>query len=46
MSAAKGVESAVALVNGQTVPAVVPTRFLVVTKDNLADPQVQSLLSL
>jgi ribose transport system substrate-binding protein len=43
---AKGVESALALVNGQTVPAVVPTQFLVVTKANLSDPQVQSLLSL
>ena len=42
----KGVESAQALVNSQTVPAVVPTKFLVVTQDNLADPEVQRLLSL
>ena len=42
----KGVESAVSLVNGQTVPASVPTDFLVVTKDNLSDPKIQALLCL
>jgi ribose transport system substrate-binding protein len=42
----KGVESALALVNGQTVSAVVSTDFLVITKDNLSDPKVQALLGL
>jgi ribose transport system substrate-binding protein len=42
----KAVESALALVNGQAVPPVVSTDFLVVTKDNLSDPKVQALLSL
>jgi ribose transport system substrate-binding protein len=42
----KGVETAVALLKGQTVSAVVNTEFLVVTKDNLKDPKVQALLAL
>jgi ribose transport system substrate-binding protein len=42
----KGVETAVALLKGQTVPAVAYTDFLVVTKDNLKDPKVQALLNL
>ena len=42
----KGVEAAVALLKGQTVPAIVNTDFLVVTKDNLKDPKVQALLNL
>jgi ribose transport system substrate-binding protein len=42
----KGVESAVALLKGQTLPAVVNTDFLVITKDNLKDPKVQALLNL
>jgi len=42
----KGVETAVALLKGQKMPAVVNTDFLVITKDNLKDPKVQALLSL
>ena len=42
----KGVETAVALLKGQTVPAIVNTEFLVITKDNLKDPKVQALLNL
>jgi ribose transport system substrate-binding protein len=42
----KGVESAVALLKGQPVPAVVNTGCIVITKDNLKDPKVQALLSL
>jgi ribose transport system substrate-binding protein len=42
----KGVETAVALLKGQAVPAVVNTEFLVITKDNLMDPKVQALLNL
>ena len=42
----KGVESAVALLKGQAVPAIVNTDLLVVTKENLKDPKVQALLSL
>ena len=42
----KGVESAVALLKGQTVPTVVHTDCIVITKDNLKDPKVQALISL
>ena len=42
----KGVESAVALLKGQTLPAVVNTDCIVITKDNLKDPNVQALLCL
>jgi ribose transport system substrate-binding protein len=42
----KGVESAVALVNGQMIPQTISTEFLVITKDKLSDPKVQRLLSL
>jgi ribose transport system substrate-binding protein len=42
----KGVETAVALLKGQKMPAVVNTDCLVITKDNLKDPKVQALLNL
>ena len=42
----KSVETALALVNGQTVPPVIHTDFLVITKDNLKDAKVQALLNL
>ncbi len=42
----KGVEAAVSLLKGETVPAVVHTDFVVITKDNLKDPKVQALLGL
>jgi len=42
----KGVESALALVNGQMIPQTIPTEFLVITKDRLSDPKIQSLLNL
>ena len=42
----KAVESAVALLKGQAVPAEVYTGCLVITKDNLKDPNVQALLNL
>jgi hypothetical protein len=40
------VETAVALLKGQKMPAVVNTDCLVITKDNLKDPKVQALLNL
>lgn len=43
---AKGVTAAVSLLKGETVPAVINTDFVVVTKDNLNDPKVQALLAL
>jgi ribose transport system substrate-binding protein len=43
---AKGVESALKLLKGETVPPVVYTDIVVVTKDNLKDPNVQALLNL
>lgn len=43
---AKGVASALSLLKGETVPAVVHTDFVVVTKDNLKEPNVQALLAL
>jgi ribose transport system substrate-binding protein len=43
---AKGVNSAISLLKGETVPPIVYTDFLVITKDNLKDPKVQALLSL
>ncbi len=42
----RGVETALALLKGETVAPVVHTDFLVITKDNLSDPKVQALLSL
>jgi len=42
----KGVETALAMLKGQKMPAVVNTDFLVITKDNLKDPKVQALLNL
>jgi len=42
----KGVETALALLKGQKMPAVVYTDCLVITKDNLKDPKVQALLTL
>lgn len=42
---AKGVASALSLLNGESVPAIVHTDFVVITKDNLHDPKVQALLS-
>ena len=42
----KGVEAAVSLLKGESVPATVHTDFVAVTKDNLKDPKVQALLSL
>lgn len=43
---AHGVEAALALLKGESVPAVVHTDYLVITKDNLGDAKVQALLSL
>jgi ribose transport system substrate-binding protein len=43
-TAYQGVESALALLQGKAVPAIVHTPFLVVTKANLAKPEVQALL--
>ena len=43
---AKGVVAAVSLLKGETVPAVIHTDFLVITKANLNDPKVQALLTL
>lgn len=40
---AHGVASAVALVKGEKVPAVVKTDFLLVTPDNVKEPKVQAL---
>ncbi|HET7537443.1 MAG TPA: substrate-binding domain-containing protein [Candidatus Didemnitutus sp.] len=42
----KSIEAALALINGQTVPPVIHTDFVVVTKANLHDPKVQELLKL
>jgi ribose transport system substrate-binding protein len=42
----KGVETAVALLKGQKMPAEAYTDCLVITKNNLKDPKVQALLSL
>jgi ribose transport system substrate-binding protein len=42
----KSVETALALINGQAVPPVIHTDFLVITKDNLKDARVQALLNL
>lgn len=41
---AVGVESLLALAGGKSVPAVVHTDFLVITKENLGSPAVQALL--
>lgn len=43
---AEGVKAALAMVNGDTPPAVVNTRFVVITKNNLNDAAVQALLQL
>lgn len=42
----KGVTAAVNILKGETVPPVIYTDFVVITKDNLKDPKVQALLSL
>ena len=42
----KGVETALAMLKGQKMPAVVNTDCIVITKGNLKDPNVQALLSL
>ena len=41
----KGVQTALALINGQTTDPVISTDVIVITKDNLNDPKVQALLS-
>jgi ribose transport system substrate-binding protein len=41
----KGVQAALALINGRTVEPVISTDFIVITKDNLQDPKVQALLA-
>ena len=43
---AKGVAAAVSLLMGETVPPVINTDFVVITKDNLNDPKVQALLAM
>jgi ribose transport system substrate-binding protein len=43
---AQGVEAAVKLLKGETVPAVINTDFIVITKGNLHQPAVQALLAL
>lgn len=43
---AQGVEAAVKLLKGENVPAVINTDFLVITKANLHEPDVQALLAL
>ncbi len=40
------VEAALDLLNGKSVPPVIHTDFVVITKDNLHDPKVQELLKL
>jgi ribose transport system substrate-binding protein len=42
----KGIISAVALLKGETPPAVIYTDFVVITKENLHDPKVEALLKL
>ncbi len=42
----KGVSSAVSLLKGETVPAIIYTDFVVITKDNLKEPKVQALLTM
>jgi ribose transport system substrate-binding protein len=39
----KGVEAAIALVKGESVPPVIDVDYAVVTKDNLQDPKIQAL---
>jgi ribose transport system substrate-binding protein len=41
----KGVQAALALINGRPVEPVISTDFIVITKDNLQDPKVQALLT-
>jgi ribose transport system substrate-binding protein len=43
---AKGVTAALGLLKGETVPPIVNTDFVVITKENLKDPRVQALLAL
>jgi ribose transport system substrate-binding protein len=40
----KGVETAVSLLKGESVPSTTYTDFIVVTKDNLNESKVQALL--
>jgi ribose transport system substrate-binding protein len=42
---ARGVEAAMALLKGETVPATINTDFVVVTASNLNDARVQALMS-
>lgn len=42
---AKGVAAAISLLKDETVPPVVNTDFVVITKDNLKDAKVQALLA-
>jgi ribose transport system substrate-binding protein len=44
-TAYQGVEAALALIAGKSVPATIHTPFVVVTKDNLKSPEVQALLT-
>ncbi len=44
-TAYQGVETALALLAGKSVPTTVNTPFVVITKDNLQTPEVQALLS-
>jgi ribose transport system substrate-binding protein len=41
----KGVQAALALIDGRPVEPVLSTDFIVITKDNLQDPKVQALLA-
>jgi len=41
----KGVETAIALLQGKSVPAVVHPSYLVLTKDNFRDPKIQAELT-
>ncbi len=43
MIGAKGVEAAVALVQGKSVPAQVDVPYAIVTKDNLKNPEIQAI---
>jgi ribose transport system substrate-binding protein len=41
----KGVAAAASLLKGETVPPIVNTDFIVITKENLHDPKVQALMT-
>lgn len=42
----KGITAALRLLKGETMPAVIYTDFIVITKENLHDPKVEALLKL